>query len=68
MNPDKPRHSLPVRLLAAVMNAMKRAADQTTRVPGQGTPGYPDWPEVPPPAVDGNDAANPVEPLDRTAE
>jgi hypothetical protein len=46
--PGRPRRPLPVRFLAAVMDAMKRAADQTTRVPGQGTPGYPDWPEVPP--------------------
>jgi hypothetical protein len=66
--PDKPRHSLPVRFLAAFMDAMKRAADQTTRVPGQGTPGYPDWPEVPSPAADVPETANPAEPVDPTRE
>ncbi len=50
-SPDKPRRWLPIRFLAGLMDAMKRSADQTTRVPGQGTPGYPDWPEVPPPAA-----------------
>lgn len=43
------RRAVPIRFLAALMTASKRAADQTTRIPGQGTPGYPDWPEVPPP-------------------
>ena len=65
-SPDKPRRWLPVRFLAALMDAMKRSADQTTRVPGEGTPGYPDWPEVRPPAVEADDAANHVEPVDRT--
>lgn len=63
MNPsDKPRRWLPIRFLAATMEAMKRAADQTTRVPGQGTPGYPDWPEVRPIAPDIDDTASPVGP------
>jgi hypothetical protein len=30
-----------VRFLAGFMAASKRAADQTTRIPGAGTPGYP---------------------------
>jgi hypothetical protein len=67
-SPDKPRRWLPIRFLAGLMDAMKRSADQTTRVPGQGTPGYPDWPEVPPHAVDANNTTNPVEPLDRMAD
>lgn len=41
--------ALPVRFLAALMDAYKRSADQTMRVPGAGTPGYPDWPKVSPP-------------------
>ena len=66
--PDRLRRWLPVRLLAATMEAMKRAADQTTRVPGQGTPGYPDWPEVSPPAGDVRDTSDPIEPIGRPAE
>ena len=37
------------RLVAGLMMAEKRSADQTTRIPGGETPGYPDWPSVPPP-------------------
>ena len=67
-SPDKPRRWLPIRFLAGVMDAMKRAADQTTRVPGEGTPGYPDWPEVPPRAADATIDTNLVEPRDRPSE
>ena len=65
-SPDKPRRWLPIRFLAGLMDAMKRSADQTTRVPGEGTPGYPDWPEVQPHAAEVLDTANAAEPVDRT--
>ena len=45
----KGRRALPIRLLAGLMEAYKRSADQQMRIPDHGTPGYPDWPEAPPP-------------------